>query len=98
MSVKDATACANRGARLVPLTFEKYIATMAPVSAGTKCEVCGAPAAIARDGRNAACAACLHYQFGYDQAEEKLVRATIGAAVSGALARRVRRTRSPRCR
>ncbi len=70
-------------------SFEQFIdewnAKARPVRGGetpTRCESCGGPDPITRDG---ICRECLRYHHGYEEAEEALVNAMVGGAVAGAL-------------
>jgi hypothetical protein len=47
-----------------------------------KCSSCSGPNPVSRDG---ICRECLHYHYGYDEAEEQLVNAIMGGAVTAAL-------------
>lgn len=68
----------------VPLRFEDYLATKPPGRPdrdGT-CAGCGKHEPLtAREH----CEACAKYHYGYDQAEEKVLDLTIGAAIHSAL-------------
>lgn len=67
-------------------SFEAYIDTFfQPTEGGTTCTGCLRGEAIAYDGvANRYCEPCLRYSYGYDQAEEKMIRSMVSAAISAA--------------
>jgi hypothetical protein len=69
---------------MFPNTFEAWLAREHGPAEPTlgKCQCCGAD-----DERLIAdyCNACLHYQYGYDQAQAGVLRAVVYGAVRGAL-------------
>jgi hypothetical protein len=72
--------------RLVPSRFEEYVDRFfEPLPKSSRCTGCFVGPAIARDTANSYCEPCLRYGWGFDQAEEKMVRALLGAAVAAAL-------------
>ena len=80
--------------RKVPLTFHEFVERrVEKVSADDRqsCDTCAEHLGFGYlDGEpNPSCLACIRYHFGYEQAEEALVRSIIGGAVAAALATNV---------
>lgn len=75
----------------VPIRFADYLAHVdaRPGSYDVKCPACGQGAAAytvpAAKARDLICEGCLRHFHGHDLAEDTVVRAIIGQAVSGAL-------------
>ena len=71
---------------MVPISFEQYLDQREPERTRWDhdyCDCCGARGQfLSSDGY---CRACLQYQFGYDQAEQKMAMAMVGGAVKAAL-------------
>jgi len=69
---------------MIPVRFEDFLAQRTPgiPREGDRCTACLKGKPISVDGY---CRECLRYHHGWDEAEEKVVEATIGGAVKGAL-------------
>ena len=71
---------------MIPTLFEEYLAKREPgrprLRDDGKCTGCLERESVTSDGY---CRECIRYHHGYDQAEEKVLEATVGAAVTGAL-------------
>jgi len=69
-------------------TFEQYLAEWQADARPLrdepyeKCDNCGGPHPVTRDG---VCRECLHYFHGHDEAHDKLVDSIVGSAVKRAL-------------
>lgn len=73
--------------RVVPASFEDYVdANYLLLVHPRGCTGCHSGPAIARDAVNSYCEPCIRYSWGYDQAEEKLIRMMIGGALRSAAA------------
>lgn len=71
---------------MIPTLFEEYLAKREPgrphLHDDGKCTGCLEREPVTSDGY---CRECIRYQHGYDQAEEKVLGATVGGAVTSAL-------------
>ena len=69
---------------MIPILFEEYLARREPGRPRDdgKCTGCLEREPVTVDGY---CRECIRYQHGYDQAEEKVLEATVGGAVTAAL-------------
>ena len=69
---------------MIPTLFEEYLAKREPGRPRDdgKCTGCLEREPVTVDGY---CRECIRYQHGYDQAEEKVLEATVGGAVTSAL-------------
>ena len=69
---------------LVGNDYDAWIDKRLTRVSGKECSGCWEAPAIASDGSNNYCEACLRYIFGYSQTEEKMVRSIVGAAAAAA--------------
>jgi len=69
---------------MTPIRFEDYLAQRTPgiPREGDRCTACLKGKPISVDGY---CRECLRYHHGWDEAEEKVVDALIGGAITAAL-------------
>jgi len=83
-----STPLQDRNGALVPCDPRDYFASLERVAEPTdSCDGCGeTPGIYVLDPRcKPICKACAKYHLGHDQAEEKMIRSIIGAAIVAAL-------------